>query len=108
MNEFLAIAVAHNGVSQDRTRFDQVLETLLNCDHVPATLCFYAEGIHWLTSESPVLDKLERIGRQGGHILACRHCLAEAGLLNEMIVGQLATEDHIDETLRHAQHTMVL
>ena len=34
--------------------------------------------------------------------------LAEAGLLDEAVVGRLDSEDHIEEILRHAEHAMVL
>jgi len=113
MSNFLTVAVACDGVSQDcngkeRAKFDQILEMLLNCKPIPATLCFYGEGIRWLTQESPVIDKLDQVCRHGVQIVACHHCMAEAGLLDQMAIGQLETEDHIDEMLRHSEHAMVL
>jgi hypothetical protein len=110
---FLAIAIAHDGVAQsrnghDRQKLEELIGVLLQSDAIPATLCFYTEGVRWLTRESPVLGELREIRRRGAEIVACRACLAEAGLLDAVAVGRLDTQDHIDEILRHAQHTMVL
>lgn len=112
-NPFLAIAVAHDGVAQDmngkdRVAFESLVQTLLDAEKVPATLCFYTEGVRWLTRDSPVVHDLEEIAKRGADIVVCRACMAEAGLLDDMAVGRLDTQDHIDEILRHAEHTMVL
>ena len=113
MGDLLAIAVTHDGISQghdgkERMAFEQMLQTLLECEHVPATLCFYTEGVRWLGRESPAIEKLETLKRRGAKIVACRACMAQAGLIEEMSIGQLETEDHVDQILRHAEHTMVL
>ena len=112
MNGFLAIGIARDGIAEtsgkDREKFDQILDMLLGCDKVPATLCFYGGGIRWLTKESPVIDKLEQVCKHGGEVVACRHCMSEAGLIGDMAVGKLTTEDHVNHILRHAEHAMVL
>jgi intracellular sulfur oxidation DsrE/DsrF family protein len=112
MNGLLAIGIARDGIAEtdgrDRAKFDEILDMLLGCEKAPATLCFYGEGIRWLTKESPVIDKLEQVCTHGVEIVACRHCMAEAGLLGDMAVGRLATEDHVNHILRHAEHAMVL
>jgi hypothetical protein len=110
---FLAIAVAHDGVSlssngHGRQKMQDLIEVLLQSEAIPATLCFYTEGVRWVTRESPVLSELQEIRRRGAEILACRACLSEAGLLDSFVVGHLDTQDHIDDILRHAQHTMVV
>jgi hypothetical protein len=110
---FLAIAVAHDGISPShnghgRQRFQELIDVLLQSEVIPATLCFYTEGVRWLTRESPVLGQLQEIRRRGAEILACRTCLTEAGLLDAFAVGRLDTQDNIDDILRHAQHTMVV
>ena len=110
---FLAIAVAHDGVAQcpdgqERVAFEDLVRTLLESANIPATLCFYTEGVRWLTDESPVLAQLQEIGNRGADIVACRACLAEAGMLDRLALGRLDTQDHIDEILRHAEHTVVV
>jgi hypothetical protein len=112
-NPLLAIAVAHDGVAQDRNgknrvAFEELLRVLLDSHQVPATLCFYAEGVRWLTHESPVIEELRQIGERGADIVVCRTCLAEAGLLDDAILGRMDSEDHIEDILRHAEHAMVL
>ena len=109
----LAIAVAHDGVAASgnghgRQKLEELIDVLLQSEAIPATLCFYTEGVRWLTRESPVLSELREIRRRGAEILACRACLTEAGLLDSFAVGRLDTQDHIDDILRHAQHTMVV
>ena len=110
---FLAIAVAHDGVAPSsnghgRQKLRDLIDVLLQSETIPATLCFYTEGVRWLTRESPFLNELQEIRRRGAEILACRACLTEAGLLDAVVVGRLDTQDHIDDILRHAQHTMVV
>ena len=114
---FLAIAVAHDSVAYNpsdrsnghkRESFEDLIGVLLQSDAIPATLCFYTEGVHWVTRESPVLGELQEIRRRGAEIVTCRACLTEAGLLDAVAVGRLDTQDHIDDILRHAQHTMVI
>jgi hypothetical protein len=110
---FLAIAVPHDGVASSsnghgRQKFQELIDVLLQSEVIPATLCFYTEGVRWLTRESPVLGQLQEIRRRGAEILACRACLTEAGLLDAFAIGRLDTQDNIDDILRHAQHTMVV
>jgi hypothetical protein len=112
-DRFLAIAIAHDGIAQDtgsetRIALEDVVHTLLESQDIPATLCFYTEGVRWLTSESPILTQLEEIRKRGADIVVCQACLAEAGLLDQVTLGRLDSQDHIDEILRHAAHTMVV
>ena len=112
-NPLLAIAVAHDGVSQsrngkERVAMEELVQVLLDAEAVPATLCFYTEGVRWLTPDSPIIDQLREIHRRGADIVVCRECMAEAGLLDCIEVGRPDSEDRIEEILRHAEHTMVL
>jgi hypothetical protein len=113
VERFLAIAIAHDGMipsnnGHKRETLEELIDVLLQSDAIPATLCFYTEGVRWLTRESPVLGALQEIRRRGAEIVGCRGCLAEAGLLDAVAVGRLDTQDHIDDILRHAHHTMVI
>lgn len=112
-DRILAIAIAHDGLAQGQgseewIALEDLVRTLLEAENIPATLCFYTEGVRWLTRDSPILAQLEEIRRRGADIVACRACLAEAGLLDRLALGRLDTQDHIDEILRHAEHTMVV
>ena len=112
-DRFLAIAVAHDGIAQDPDStewmaLEDLVDTLLQSENIPATLCFYTEGVRWLTNESPILKQLAEIHKRGADIVVCRACLAEAGLLDRVALGRLDSQDHIDEILRHAEHTVVV
>ena len=112
-NPFLVIAVPYDGIAQDpsgkdREAFESLVETLLAYDRIPATLCFYTEGVRWVTNESPFVSELEEIRSRGADIVACQASMAEAGLIDDLAVGRLDTADSIDDMLIGAQHAMVV
>jgi intracellular sulfur oxidation DsrE/DsrF family protein len=112
-NPFLVIGVAHDGLAQEadgkeRQEFENLVRMLLSHARIPATLCFYTEGVRWLTRESPFIEELKEIRARGADIVACRATVAEAGLLGDLAVGRLTTPDHIDDMLLQAEHAMVL
>jgi hypothetical protein len=112
-NRVVVIAVPRDGVAQgsngkDHQAFASLVRTLLDYDTIPATLCFYTEGVRWVTHESPFVNELREIGARGADIVACRASLAEAGLLGELAVGRLDAADSIDDMLIDAQHAMVV
>jgi hypothetical protein len=112
-NPLVVIAVPYDGVAQgsngkDRQAFESLVRTLLDYDTIPATLCFYTEGVRWVTHESPFVDELKEIGARGADIVACRASLAEAGLLSELAVGRLDAPDTIDDILIGASNAMVV
>jgi hypothetical protein len=109
----LVIAVPYDGVAQgqngkDRQAFESLVHTLLGYDRIPATLCFYTEGVRWLTNESPFVEQLKEIRARGADIVACRASMAEGGLLGDLAVGRLDAPDKIDDMLLNAQHAMVV
>jgi len=112
-NPYLVIGVAYDGVTQDsdgkeRLAFESLVRELLNHAKIPVTLCFYTEGVRWLTKESPYIDELKEINARGGEILACRATVKAAGLQDDLAVGRLAAPDLIDDMLLQAEHVMVL
>jgi intracellular sulfur oxidation DsrE/DsrF family protein len=109
----LVIGVAYDGVAQDRNgrdrvAFENLVKVLLAYEKIPATLCFYTEGVRWVTSESPFVEELREIHKRGADIVACRSTMAQAGLLNDLAVGRLTTADHIDDMLLQAEHALIL
>ena len=112
-NPFLVIAVPYDGIAQDangkdREAFENLVQTLLAYEKIPATLCFYTAGVRWVTRESPFVEELKEIRARGADIVACRASMKEAGLLDELAVGRLDTADRIDDMLIGAQHAMVV
>ena len=113
VERFLAIAVAHDGTvsrsnGHKRESLEELLGVLLQSEAIPATLCFYTEGVRWVTRESPFVDELREICARGADVVACRASMAEAGLIDELAVGRLDTADRIDDMLIDAQHAMVV
>ncbi|MFN2131854.1 MAG: hypothetical protein ACK2VD_15090 [Anaerolineae bacterium] len=109
----VVIAVPYDGVAQgqngkDRQAFESLVHTLLGYDRIPATLCFYTEGVRWLTHESPFVEQLREICARGADIVACRASMAAGGLLGDLAVGRLDTPDRIDDLLLNARHAMVV
>jgi hypothetical protein len=113
MDNPLVIAVAHDGVAQDcngkdRVAFEELIGVLLGYNRIPATLCFYTEGVRWVTQGSPFVEELQEIVRRGADIIACRATLAEANMIDDLAVGRLDSPDNIDDMLLEAECTMVL
>ncbi len=109
----LAIGIAYDGVAQgpdgkDRQAFENLINTLLQYANLPLTLCFYTEGVRWVTRESPYIEQLKEIRARGADILVCRETMRTAGLLGQLAVGQVDSSDHIDDVLLQARHAMVL
>ncbi|MBN1640578.1 MAG: hypothetical protein JXA09_05020 [Anaerolineae bacterium] len=112
-NPLVVIAVPYDGVAQgsngkDHQAFESLVRTLLDYDTIPATLCFYTEGVRWVTRDSPFVNELKEIRARGADIVACRASMAEAGLLGELAVGRLDTADTIDDILIGARNAMVV
>ena len=76
-NPLLVIAVPYDGIAQDcngkeREAFGELVHMLLDYDKIPATLCFYTEGVRWVTRESPFVQELQEIMARGADIVACQ------------------------------------
>jgi intracellular sulfur oxidation DsrE/DsrF family protein len=112
-NRQLVIAVPYDGIAMDRNNrdreaFENLVHTLLGYEKIPATLCFYTEGVRWVTHESPMVNELKEILARGADIVACRSSMAQGGLLGELAVGRLVPADRIDDMLIGAEHAMVV
>lgn len=113
MNRSLAIAVAHDGLSQpseDNREFplEALLHLLLNAETPPTRLLFYTEGVRWITRDSPLLDLLRAVEARGVELVACRTCLRSAGLLDQVAVGKVGSQDGIIEAMQTAENVVVL
>jgi intracellular sulfur oxidation DsrE/DsrF family protein len=113
MNRSLAIAVAHDGLSQSNGNdqefpLEALLHMLLNSEALPTRLLFYTEGVRWVTRESPLLDLLRAVEARGVELVACRTCLRSAGLLDQVAVGKVGSQDGIIEAMHTAENVVVL
>ncbi len=113
MNRSLAIAVAHDGLSQPgrddpKSQLEALLRLLLDADTPSTRLLFYTEGVRWVTRESPLLDLLRAVEARGVELVACRTCLKSAGLLDQVAVGKVGSQDGIIEAMHTADNVVVL
>jgi intracellular sulfur oxidation DsrE/DsrF family protein len=54
---------------------------------LPAVICFYAEGVHLVVSNSPVLKSLKSIEAKGVRLIICNTCLNYYDLADSVAVG---------------------
>jgi selenium metabolism protein YedF len=64
------------------------LRTLAAVEQKPSTIIFYNSGVRLVADDSPVLDALEALDRQGVELAACGTCLAHFGLQEKVAVGR--------------------
>lgn len=57
-------------------------------DRLPATICFYAEGVRLACTGSPVLETLSALGERGVRLLVCGTCLQFFDLEAQLAVGE--------------------
>ncbi|MDY7042430.1 MAG: DsrE family protein [Chloroflexota bacterium] len=113
MNRSLAIAVAHDGLAQPSgddqgCQLECLLHLLLDADTPPTRLLFYTEGVRWVTRNSPLLELLRAVEARGVELVACRTCLKSAGLLDQVAVGKVGSQDGIIEAMHTADNVVVV
>ena len=66
----------------------QTYLTLLDENSIlPAAICFYAEGVHLVVEDSPVLDTLIALESRGVRLVLCSTCLNYYNLMDQVHVG---------------------
>lgn len=69
------------------TLIDKYLQLLVASDLHPAIICFYAEGVKLVISDSPVIDSLRILESRGVHLVVCATCLNFYHLQDQNVVG---------------------
>lgn len=77
-------------------------------DTLPAVICFYAEGIHLVVEESPVLESLQSLESKGVRLIICNTCLNFYGLIDKVAVGITGGMTDIIEAQRRAAKVITL
>lgn len=104
-----AVLVTREGLgsadpSLQQALFSKYLGLLLASELVPATMCFYTEGVHLVAEGSPVLEPLAALERQGCRLLVCATCLDHFGLKDRVRVGTVCgMPDILDAQVRAAR-----
>ena len=77
-------------------------------DTLPAVICFYAEGVHLVVEDSPVLDSLRALEAKGVRLIICNTCLNFYNLTDKVAVGITGGMTDIIEAQRRAAKVITL
>ncbi len=86
------ILVTNNGMGKADPALQQKLaakyfELLTVNTHLPAAICFYADGVKLTVTGSPVLAQLKALEEKGVRLILCSTCLDYYGLNDQAQVG---------------------
>lgn len=92
MTNNTVILINSNGMGQSDTELThKLIKSFLNMldlgEKLPATICFYADGVKLTVSGSPVLEELQSLAEKNVSLLVCTTCLNHFGLLDDLQVG---------------------
>lgn len=75
---------------------------------LPAVVCFYAEGVHLVVDDSPVLKILRSLEAKGVRLVICNTCLNFYNLGDRIAVGIVGGMTDIIEAQRRADKVITL
>jgi selenium metabolism protein YedF len=86
------ILVTNNGMGKADLALQHKLaskyfELLMQNTHLPAAICFYADGVKLTVTGSPVLEQLKALEAKGVRLILCSTCLDFYGLSDQAQVG---------------------
>ncbi len=86
------ILVTNNGMGKADLALQHKLaakyfELLTENTHLPAAICFYADGVKLTVTGSPVLAQLKALEEKGVRLILCSTCLDYYGLNDQAQVG---------------------
>jgi sulfur relay (sulfurtransferase) complex TusBCD TusD component (DsrE family) len=86
------ILVTNNGMGKADLALQHKLaakyfELLMQNTHLPAVICFYADGVKLTVTGSPVLEQLKTLESKGVRLILCSTCLDFYGLSDQAQVG---------------------
>lgn len=102
------ILVTRNGMGDAEPELQQALiktyfKLLDENDILPAAICFYANGVHLVVKDSPVLDSLKSLESKGVRLILCSTCLNYYNLTDRVQVGIVGGMTDIIEAQRRAE-----
>jgi selenium metabolism protein YedF len=84
------------------------LSLLLESGDMPAKVLFYTDGVKLACEDSPVLEQLRQMEKQGVELVLCSTCLDYFGLREKAGVGVIGGMPDILETLQKASKVVSL
>lgn len=101
------ILVTRNGMGDADPALQQKLivtyfRLLDESNVLPRVICFYANGVHLVVDDSPVLDLLRSLEAKGVRLILCGTCLGFYNLTERVRVGIVGGMTDIIEAQRRA------
>lgn len=75
---------------------------------LPKTVIFYNGGVHLTCKDSPVIDDLQELAKEGVEIFSCGTCLDFYNLKDDLAVGEISNMYTIYENLKDAKKNLVI
>ena len=75
---------------------------------LPGVVCFYAEGVHLVVDDSPVLESLQSLEVKGVRLIICNTFLDFYGVADRVAVGITGGMTDIIEAQRRATKVITL
>ena len=107
------ILVTNNGMGKADLALQHKLaakyfELLMLNTHLPAAICFYADGVKLTVIGSPVLEQLKALEAKGVRLILCSTCLDFYGLSDQAQVGIVGGMSDIIEAQTKASKVITI
>jgi intracellular sulfur oxidation DsrE/DsrF family protein len=91
-----AIMLTTNGMGNanpelSKVLFSNYLKLIEEENLIPNAILFYGEGVKTVIENSPFLDALSNLEKQGVNLIVCKTCLNFFGILDKLKVGKIGT-----------------
>lgn len=86
------VLVTNNGMGKTEKPlghklFRSYMGLLNQSDYLPASICFYADGVNMVIDGAPALKELRALEEKGVRLIVCNTCLKYLGLKDDLAVG---------------------
>ncbi len=82
--------------------------TVRETEPLPKSIIFYNGGVHLTCKNSPVIDDLQELSKEGVEIFSCGTCLDFYNLKDDLAVGEISNMYTIYESLKEAKKNLVI
>ncbi|MHB1654337.1 MAG: sulfurtransferase-like selenium metabolism protein YedF [Desulfitobacteriaceae bacterium] len=90
------------------TLMTNFLAKLVQAEKKPTHLLFVERGVQLLLPQSPAIEALRELQREGVELLACQTCLDFYGIRDSITVGQVSNMPTIIQTMHEADKVISL
>ncbi len=97
------ILVTHTYLGKDdelgNKLFVNFWRTLAESIVEPDSICFLHEGVKMLLQDSPIIEPLLLMAKEGVHLYACRTCCDYYGISEQLATGRIVSMGDIQEKM---------